>query len=82
MGKNSDRIIWRLKGYSVLLVDQITDIGNEMCVFKHQDFQFFLSQIQQICIIFTHLKLSIALAKTLQVSKTLNKLHIAGYGLI
>ena len=53
-----------------------------MYVFKHQDFQFFLSQIQQICVIFTHLKLSIALAKTPQVGKTLNKLHIAGYGLI
>ena len=38
------------------------------CEFKHQDLQMFWSQIKQICVIFTHLKLWIAVARhTLQV---------------
>ena len=32
-------------------------------LFRHQDLQFFLSQIKQICLIFNHLKLWIAVAE-------------------
>ena len=46
----------------VLSVDQVTFIGNEMCVYTSKLANFW-SQIKQICIIFTYLKLWVAVAR-------------------
>ena len=44
----------RLKGWSVLLANQITDIANET-VFKHQNLQMFYLKLKQ-CMYFVGMK--------------------------
>ena len=67
---SSDGRFWRLKTvheysrfYSVLLANSINVIENEMCV-KTSRFANGLSQFKQILVIFTHLKLWVAVAST------------------
>ena len=46
--------------FIVLLADQITDIGNEISA---KTFANICAQIKQICVIFSHLKLWVAVAR-------------------
>ena len=57
---------------SVLLVDQITVIGNEMGVWT-SSFENICAQIKQILVIFIHLKLWVAVQDKLKVGENSNK---------